>query len=152
MTHFLLLLVLACGAWPPQGAEGTPAAKDKKTFAGSAACAECHPAQARKQLAGNMAKAAAKATNHPLLDRFSTQAARLGQFQILFRLANGELHYEVADGFQTSRFPAHWAFGSGVQGVTFVTELDGAEYLESRFSYYSDTGSLDFTPGRVEMA
>jgi hypothetical protein len=144
MTHFLLLLVLALSASPPQGA--------KRTFAGSAACAECHPPQARKQLASNMAKAASTVTNHPLLDRFRTQTARLGQLQIRFRLANGELHYEVADGLQTNEIPAHWAFGSGVQGVTFVTQLDGGEYLESRVSYYSDTGSLDFTPGRVEMA
>jgi hypothetical protein len=48
--------------------------------------------------------------------------------------------------------PIQWAFGSGTHGVTFVSRLADDSYLEHAFSYYSDTGSFDLTPGHRTLA
>jgi hypothetical protein len=40
-----------------------------------------------------------------------------------------------------------WAFGAGNHAVTFVSRLREDLYLEHAFSYYSDTKTLDITPG-----
>lgn len=42
---------------------------------------------------------------------------------------------------------AEWAFGSGRQGVTFVSRLNASTFLELARSYYSTPGRMDVTPG-----
>lgn len=49
-----------------------------------------------------------------------------------------------------SAFPGQageWAFGAGLQAVTFVSQLDPDYYLEHGLSYYTSAKSLSVTPG-----
>jgi Cytochrome c554 and c-prime len=43
--------------------------------------------------------------------------------------------------------PPEWAFGAGVQAVTFVRRLDAANYLEEGLSWYRLPAKFDITPG-----
>ena len=40
-----------------------------------------------------------------------------------------------------------WAFGSGLQAITYVSQLDEDRYLEHGLSWYRKTNGLDLTPG-----
>ncbi len=54
--------------------------------------------------------------------------------------------YTVTDGKRTFRAPLRWAFGLGSAGQTYVYEING-DLFESRVSFYSSPGGLDFTMG-----
>lgn len=43
--------------------------------------------------------------------------------------------------------PGEWAFGAGVQAITFVSQADRDHYLEHGLSYYAATKSMALTPG-----
>ena len=45
------------------------------------------------------------------------------------------------------REPERWAFGSGLQAITYVSQLDEDTYLEHGLSWYRRAGGLDLTPG-----
>jgi hypothetical protein len=47
---------------------------------------------------------------------------------------------------------AEWAFGSGLQAVTYVSRLDDEFYLEHGLSLYTATGKLDLTPGHRDSS
>ncbi len=117
-------------------------------FIGSATCAWCHKAQAEKQSASSMARAAFRPQLHPLFDRFRNQEARTATVKFSFLWKDEQFQFVVSQGDGESRFLVQWAFGSGRHAVTFVSKMGGGAYLESRVSYYPEIGRLDFTPGR----
>jgi hypothetical protein len=43
--------------------------------------------------------------------------------------------------------PPEWAFGAGVQAITFVRRLDPNYYLEEGRSWFRESDSFDITPG-----
>lgn len=48
--------------------------------------------------------------------------------------------------------PGDWAFGAGVQAITFVRRLDSEFYLEEGRSWYRALGGLARTPGHADTA
>jgi hypothetical protein len=48
--------------------------------------------------------------------------------------------------------PPQWAFGAGVQAITFVRRLDPEYYLEEGRSWYRESDSFDITPGHRNAA
>jgi hypothetical protein len=47
--------------------------------------------------------------------------------------------------------PIEWAFGAGVQAVTFVSRADANHYVEHFFSYYKALDGLAPTPGQRDL-
>ena len=43
--------------------------------------------------------------------------------------------------------PDRWAFGSGLQAITYVSQVGEDTYLEHGLSWYCKSGGLDLTPG-----
>lgn len=115
-------------------------------YASSAACAVCHPRQHQQQSKTAHALALRRTAEHPLADRFfqAGEAVRLG-FRFFFlpgprvRISGGGLEAES---------PLEWAFGSGVQAVTFVSRVDRNYYVEHFHSYYTALNALGPTPGQ----
>uniref|UniRef100_Q01VN2 Cytochrome c-552/4 domain-containing protein n=1 Tax=Solibacter usitatus (strain Ellin6076) TaxID=234267 RepID=Q01VN2_SOLUE len=48
--------------------------------------------------------------------------------------------------------PPEWAFGAGVQAITFVRRLDAGYYLEEGRSWYREPDTFDITPGHRSAA
>jgi hypothetical protein len=48
--------------------------------------------------------------------------------------------------------PGEWAFGAGVQAITFVRRLDGEQYLEEGKSWYRTINGYARTPGHANEA
>lgn len=124
----------------------------QNAYVGARKCAECHPAQARKQNASSMANAAFPPGEHPLKQRFLRQTADVQG--MTFRL-EGEaepFRISITDGKRQYQLPVEWALGSGVLGVSFYTRLEPGKYLKVLFTYFSQVDRLDFTPGQREHA
>jgi predicted CXXCH cytochrome family protein len=75
-----------------------------------------------------------------------------------FHVTNGVLITERSQAGRTDRFPLEFGFGSGKQGVSFVTTQAAADGvkpassmscagIEHRLSYFATTRSLGLTPG-----
>ncbi|PYV08931.1 MAG: hypothetical protein DMG07_24405, partial [Acidobacteria bacterium] len=122
----------------------------RNEFVGSAKCAACHQAEAKKQLASNMARAASSPREHPLFDRFKNDAARLMGLRFAFLWEEEPVRMLVSDGKREVKVPVQWALGAGIHGVTFFSRVGGGEYLEILLSFYPAAGRLDFTPGQGE--
>jgi hypothetical protein len=78
-------------------------------FAGSEACARCHPAQSKIQIQSAHSRSLAASPVAPV--------------------------------------KADWAFGAGIQAITYVSRLDSNSYLEHGLSWYGKSRSLATTPG-----
>ncbi|MEZ5400883.1 MAG: multiheme c-type cytochrome [Bryobacteraceae bacterium] len=91
-------------------------------FIGSAACAKCHPAEFAQQSKSGHAGSLSRFRDHVLAEKFLPLTAN-------------------------RKPPPEWAFGGGIQAVTFVSRLDDGSYLEHHLSYYGSTGRLALTPG-----
>ncbi len=48
---------------------------------------------------------------------------------------------------RSDRKPGEWAFGAGVQAITYVSQAGEDHYLEHGLSYYTATKSMALTPG-----
>lgn len=126
------------------------AAAAAETYAGAAACAECHPEQYRRQSVTAHARALYPAAGHPLLVDLTPHAPRrrAPDFEFRFALDPRGLLVRVAAPGRAIVLPIEWAFGAGDQAVTFVSRLDAGSYLEHYFSFYSKTGEMGVTPGQ----
>ncbi len=120
-----------------------------QTYAGAPACRSCHPAQFASQSASGHARTLYRAAEHPLAARFTLPGPL--QRPPRFRFTLRDFRVQLADGETEMEIPLEWAFGSGTHGVTFVSRLADDSYLEHGFSYYSDTGSFDLTPGHRSL-
>jgi len=67
-------------------------------FIGSATCAWCHKAQAEKQSASSMARAAFSPQVHPLFDRFRNQEARTATVKFSFLWKDEQFQFVVSQG------------------------------------------------------
>lgn len=112
------------------------AAAAAETYAGAAACAECHPEEGGRP--------------SPLLADLTPHAPRrrAPDFEFRFALDPRGLLVRVAAPGRATVLPIEWAFGAGDQAVTFVSRLDAGSYLEHYFSFYSKTGKMGVTPGQ----
>src|SRR5215831_1706319 len=110
-------------------------------YVGARACAACHPAQSGAQSKSGHAGALERAAEHRMAPAVVAQTSltREGRFRFQFRQADGEIRVRATDGEGIMDVPIEWAFGAGVQAVTFVTRVSSDWYLEHYFSYYSGT-------------
>jgi hypothetical protein len=121
-------------------------------YAGASACAGCHVKQYEAQSRSAHAGALSPAAVHPLAQRFAAAEARDGAWNYRLRLNDPQsLEVEVRAGANVRRQPIQWAFGSGYQAVTFVSQLNENEYLEHHLSYYSRNSQLGLTPGHYDQ-
>ncbi len=90
-----------------------------------------------------------RASSHPLKDQFVPAQPRRREpgFRFRYRYDGERVMVQADDNEYLMELPLEWAFGAGAHGVTFVSRLNRLNYLEHAFSYYSDAGSLDITPG-----
>jgi len=118
-------------------------------YAGAPACRPCHPQQFERQSASGHARTLYRASEHPLAARFAIPdpLLRPPRFRFLLR----DLRVQLSDGEAEMEIPVEWAFGSGTHGVTLVSRMADDSYLEHAFSYYTDTGSFDLTPGHRSL-
>ena len=127
------------------GQESTTAGR----YVGATVCGSCHPGELERQSRSGHARTLHRASEHPLRDQFVPRRPlrREPGFQFRYRY-DGELVTVQADDNEfVMELPIEWAFGAGDHGVTFVSRLNRLNYLEHAFSYYSDAGALDITPG-----
>ena len=118
-------------------------------FLGADACAACHAEQAVPQAASGHALSLARVADHPLAPSFvpSGPVVRAGGATYEYSSDRSGFHVEVSAGGGRSGSRLEWAFGAGEQAVTFVGQVDEDRYVEHHLSYYSETGSLETTPG-----
>jgi hypothetical protein len=118
-------------------------------FAGSRACAGCHPSQYRPQSASAHAAALSRAIDHRLAAAFSSgKLDRKPGFRYDFFLASGELRTRIRDQADLMELPMEWAFGAGAQAVTFVSRVNEGWYLEHYASWYPALKTWGPTPGQ----
>jgi len=128
------------GWWPTKGTAA------RKEFAGQEACAECHSPEVQAQQNTPMAHAATRAADSDALRSHGRLTFRLPPYIYeIFRTENDST-YSVSDGGRTISAPLGWSFGLGESGQTYIFQLKGT-YYETRLSFYSQPGALNFTPG-----
>lgn len=97
--------------------------KPEKNYVGSQACGACHSVQLSQHSASGHARSLRPAADHALAKSFLPKL----------------------------EMPVEWAFGSGNQAVTFVSQVDEDSYLEHYFTYYSAAKVLAATPGHAGL-
>jgi cytochrome c554/c'-like protein len=123
-------------------------------YIGAQACGACHPRQFAAQAATGHAQALTPATKHALAEFFTsaTSLHRPPGYRFQFRRQGKELRVYASGNAETADIPVEWAFGAGLQAVTFVTRLSPDWYLEHYFSYYSGAKVMAAAPGHRELA
>ena len=113
-------------------------------YIGAQLCGSCHADELARQSTSEHARALRPAAEHPLAKLFPMRAPE-SSYELSRAAAGLEARITTA-GVRTI-VPVEWAFGAGDQAVTFVSQLDEDLYLEHRFTFYSRSRTLDFTPG-----
>lgn len=118
-------------------------------YAGSAACATCHPDQARQHRESGHSRALSRIERHPLRERWPSQAAvRRGQFLVQWSWDGTTARTRTGDVVAV----AEWAFGSGRKGVTFVGPWRPDQVLEHALSFYPAANAMGLSPGHERRA
>jgi hypothetical protein len=124
-------------------------------YIGSAACGKCHPQEFARQSESGHAQALHRATDHPLAKSYMASPvwSRGPTYQFLFSQGPDGFDVQVFDYAtrQTLQLPVEWAFGAGNHAVTFVSRVSEDVYIEHAFSFYTDTKTMDLTPGHRLM-
>jgi hypothetical protein len=109
-----------------------------------AACAACHPAQARSQPLTPMGTGIQLPPRQAALQAHPKLTLELNGYHYTVERHNGASTYTVSDGSAALTLPIQYAFGS--RNLTFVLEYQGRSY-ESLVSYYGETQALGITMG-----
>ena len=120
-------------------------------YVGAETCGGCHADIFSRESSSAHALTLHTARMHPLADSFfsvRSQYFRKPYFIFDFSLTPQDFSVRISDGKERVEVPIEWAFGRGSHGVTFVSRIHEGVYLEHAFSYYSDTQTLDITPGQ----
>ncbi len=122
-------------------------------FVGAEACAACHAEQFEAQGRSAHAGALRPAAEHPLAAKFlAAPQARDGVWVFGFERAEPtSIAISVRSGEEARRLVVDWAFGSGYQAVTFVSQLNEDAYLEHRLSFYTAKNRPGLTPGHQTL-
>lgn len=141
MTRFVLIVASWLGAAAAE-------------YTGSPACTPCHPGQARLQSGSGHALALRPAADHPLFRTLPEDhtAYRPPEYRLSWKRSTNAVQITATDGVQVSRLPVQWAFGAGVQAITFVSPFDEDHYVEHHSTWYRSTGRFGLTPGHRATA
>jgi len=115
-------------------------------FVGSAQCATCHVAEARKFHASSMSRALEPIAQCAILASDVHFTFTNGEYRYSISREAGKVLYRVTNGKEEIAVPLEFAFGQGRAGQTYVFSLDG-QFYESRVSYYAELKGLDLTVG-----
>lgn len=117
-------------------------------YAGDAACATCHAAEAATQRGTLMAKALRRPEDSEVLRQHPRLRFQRGRFVYEVRREGSSGVYSVSDGQRTIVVPilAAVGYGLGAVGQTYVFEYQGF-FFESEVTYYDRIHGLDITPG-----
>jgi hypothetical protein len=127
--------------WPTKGA----APRDQ--YVGTAACAHCHAEKVKTQTATPMALTQMHAANSPDLLASPVLKFQQGPYTYSIHHSGKQVLYSVRKGAASLSFPLRLAFGSGVEGQTYLYSR-GGNFYESRVSYFATLGGLALTPGQ----
>lgn len=131
------------------------AAEGTLRYVGNAACAECHPNEAREHAESHHAHTLAEmavSDVHRYFDSQQTLHDRALGITYSVGRRDGQPILRVlrpADG-ATEELAPQWVVGSGRFGHTFLLEK-GGRYMESRISYYPPIGGWSWTPGQQQQ-
>ena len=117
-----------------------------RSYVGATACAECHTAIFRSQSATPMAAALELVSEGATLKAHPRLAFQSGRFSYLVGREGNQVTYTVTDGAESASAPVQWFFGHGLSSRTYVLQHNGG-YYESRLSFYTAIGGLDYTLG-----
>jgi hypothetical protein len=117
-------------------------------YVGAEVCGSCHQAHFAGQSASGHALALRRATEHPLVDKFTPSAAlqRAPNYHFRFVRTPQGIQVQTDDSMYLTKLPVDWAFGAGTHAVTFVGKASDELYIEHSFTYYADSQSFDITP------
>jgi hypothetical protein len=117
---------------------------------GAAACGKCHVREFAAQSRTGHARALSRAETHPLRGSWplaTTEARRTGGFRYRF----DGLTLRVDNGNDVLAVPLEWAFGAGLQAVTFVSQVDAKSSVELYLTYFSKLRGFGPTPGHAAL-
>jgi hypothetical protein len=127
-------------------------------FAGSAACAGCHPSEFASHSRSGHARTLRRAEQTVAARRLAGHSfddPEIAGASFHYELTNGQFSTERRAGGATERFLIDYAFGSGTHATTFVTLTDRSPQspamLEHRLTVYSNKDSPDITAGQGEV-
>lgn len=122
----------------------------QSSYTGAKVCAGCHPAESRRQLRSEHARALYAARDHPLAGEFTPSGVlhRPPRFDFRFSLTAEHFQVQLFDDKDVMEIPIEWAFGAGAQAVTFVSRVNADWYLEHFFTYYPAVHRMSITPGQ----
>jgi hypothetical protein len=121
----------------------------RQGFVGSEKCGECHGDKLKTQRETPMARTATPPAltdilhAHPALD-FDT-----GQYHYQVRSDGKQSLYSITGENKTLVYPLTWAFGTGRVAQSYLFKMPDGVFYESRVSYFTHLGKLEFTPARA---
>jgi hypothetical protein len=123
-------------------------------YAGAQACAACHRENYETQSRSGHAQALFPAAKHPLIPEAFTRPewSRPPDARFAFSISTGQPRVRASYGERHAELPIEWAFGSGDQGITFVSRLEQERYIEYSFSWYAATRAMALTAGHPQAA
>ncbi len=110
-------------------------------YAGSAACAACHPAVCEKYKATGMSQAAARPAESRLFLDHPALSFERGPYTYSLRHEDGRVSFTVSAGREKITEPVFLVLGAGAVFRSFLIEHHGA-YYRAPFNYYSAQGKL----------
>jgi hypothetical protein len=121
-------------------------------YLGAEACAVCHRENYESQSRTGHAEALFPVAEHPLFQEIFSGAewSRPPNSRFEFTASADGVTVRVSHGEREVRLPIEWAFGSGDQGITFVSQLENERYVEYSFTWYAAIESLALTAGHPD--
>jgi len=155
LTVMMLALVVMAGAggdlrggfgpggkeqspWSPNPTGGSPA-----DYAGTIACAECHNEICKTQRTTDMANAAARPAESPVLQQHPTLSVEDGPYTYRLETAGKQAVFSVSDGHEKIVEPVVLVVGTGVIHQSYLIQHKDA-YYQVPVGYYSRSGRLRF--------
>ena len=116
-------------------------------FAGSEACAKCHPAEYRTQSVSRHAKALRRTADTDLAALLISRPLReRSGVEFSYAPAENGIRVFITQGKSRADALLEWAFGAGAQAITPVGRRDG-RFFEHRISWYREPGQAARTLG-----
>jgi len=134
------------GFWP------TRDEPSREGFIGTEACATCHGTKVATQKETPMAQTLMPAAAADILRAHPLLTFRVGRFEYQIQSGPRQSAYSASDGGRTLMYPLAWAFGTGRVAQSYLFRKEDGGTFESRVSYFTHLGKIDFTPARTLLS
>ena len=127
----------------------------KESFAGAAACKQCHPDQVIQQLASNHAQTLRDLSRQSARAPFSNGNVVVDQFTGAEYSMEGtqqqpEMVLRLAG--RTARQPLSFEFGSGAHAFGYLIKLDEDNWVDARLNYHQEIKGWDWTSSQDQAS